>query len=136
MAGSRGAPQRGTRLEAGFAAPLALAVILGALIGVGVFTFGYARGSSYITNSPQACANCHIMRRQYDSWQKASHHGAATCVDCHLPHSFFAKYLAKAKALERKVLALEIQGRKHDAENRLLRKAVVELREQVGAQWI
>jgi nitrite reductase (cytochrome c-552) len=36
------------------------------------------------------------MQRQYDGWQKASHHGAATCVDCHLPHSFLAKYLAKA----------------------------------------
>lgn len=25
------------------------------------------------------------MRGPYDSWQKASHHAAATCVECHLP---------------------------------------------------
>jgi cytochrome c nitrite reductase small subunit len=26
------------------------------------------------------------MRDQYDGWLKASHHGFATCNDCHLPH--------------------------------------------------
>src|SRR5689334_19951205 len=36
------------------------------------------------------------MQRQYDGWQKASHHGVATCADCHLPHTFLAKYMAKA----------------------------------------
>jgi nitrite reductase (cytochrome c-552) len=38
------------------------------------------------------------MRDPYDSWQKASHHSAATCVECHLPATFVAKYLAKARA--------------------------------------
>jgi cytochrome c nitrite reductase small subunit len=37
------------------------------------------------------------MQPQYDSWQKASHHTVATCVDCHLPHGFFGKYFAKAE---------------------------------------
>lgn len=37
------------------------------------------------------------MRPQYDSWQSASHHTSATCVDCHLPAGFPAKYLAKAR---------------------------------------
>jgi len=37
------------------------------------------------------------MREQYDSWQKASHHAVATCVECHLPTAFVAKYLAKAE---------------------------------------
>src|SRR5688500_4182327 len=36
------------------------------------------------------------MQPQYDSWQKSSHHTVATCVDCHLPHSFIPKYIAKA----------------------------------------
>jgi cytochrome c nitrite reductase small subunit len=76
--------------------PIALAVALGVLLGLGGFTFRYAEGLSYFSTDPRACANCHIMRRQYDDWQKASHHAAATCVDCHLPQRFFAKYLAKA----------------------------------------
>ena len=41
--------------------------------------------------------NCHIMRPQYDSWQKSSHHAVAVCVDCHLPHDFVGKYVAKAE---------------------------------------
>jgi cytochrome c nitrite reductase small subunit len=37
------------------------------------------------------------MRDQYDGWQKASHHTVATCNDCHVPHDFVGKYLAKAE---------------------------------------
>ncbi|HVG93407.1 MAG TPA: cytochrome c nitrite reductase small subunit [Planctomycetota bacterium] len=72
-----------------------LAVLFGLLLGLGLFTFRFAEGASYLSTDPAACANCHIMQSQYDSWQKSSHHTVATCVDCHLPDSFFAKYLAK-----------------------------------------
>ncbi len=75
---------------------IAIAIALGVVLGLAGFTFRYAEGLSYFSTDPRACANCHIMRRQYDGWQKASHHGAATCIDCHLPHSLFAKYRAKA----------------------------------------
>ena len=74
-----------------------LAVMLGILIGVGGFTMYYAEGLSYLSNDPTVCKNCHIMRQQFDSWQKASHQSAATCVDCHLPHDFIHKYIAKAE---------------------------------------
>jgi cytochrome c nitrite reductase small subunit len=72
------------------------AVLTGILAGVGGYTFLYAEGFSYMSDDPEVCVNCHIMQPQYDSWQKASHHTAARCVDCHLPHDFFRKYLAKA----------------------------------------
>ncbi|MBZ0266770.1 cytochrome c nitrite reductase small subunit [bacterium] len=64
---------------------------------MGATTFDYAEGTSYLSTDPRACANCHIMQSQYDSWQKASHHTAATCVDCHLPHDFVGKYAAKVR---------------------------------------
>ena len=67
------------------------------LVGIGTFTFSYGEGLSYLSADPEACANCHIMQPQLDSYQKASHHTAATCVDCHLPHDFPGKYLAKAR---------------------------------------
>ena len=76
---------------------LLLAVGLGATGGIGAFTFRYAEGLSYLKTDPKACANCHIMQGQYDSWQKASHHTAAVCIECHLPHDFVPKYLAKAE---------------------------------------
>lgn len=77
--------------------PLVLAIAVGVAAGIGGFTFKYAEGLSYFKTDPRACVNCHIMQPQYDAWQKASHHTVAVCVDCHLPHSFVPKYLAKAE---------------------------------------
>jgi cytochrome c nitrite reductase small subunit len=73
-----------------------LTLSLGIFIGVGVYTFRYAEGLSYFSKDPKACVNCHIMQPQFDSWQKASHHTSATCVECHLPHNMIEKYMAKA----------------------------------------
>jgi cytochrome c nitrite reductase small subunit len=75
---------------------LLLSVLIGTLLGAGSYTFYYAQGSSYLSNDPNACINCHIMRDQFDSWQKASHHAFATCNDCHVPHNFIKKWLSKA----------------------------------------
>ena len=74
-----------------------IAVLAGVLLGVAGFTFRYAEGLSYFSTDPRACVNCHIMRPQYDSWQKASHHTTATCVGCHLPQAGIAKWIAKAE---------------------------------------
>ena len=88
---------RETPLPTAAGLPPALATgLIGLLLGVGAFTFHYAKGLSYFSTDPAACANCHIMQSQYDSWQKSSHHGVAGCVDCHLPHDLASKYLAKA----------------------------------------
>lgn len=76
---------------------IALAASLGLLLGLGGFTFQYAEGLSYLSTDPTACTNCHIMKPQFDSWQKASHHTAAVCVDCHLPADFVGKYVAKVE---------------------------------------
>lgn len=75
---------------------LALPILVGVLVGVGGFTFHHAAGLSYLSDDPAACANCHIMNEQFDSWRKGPHHASATCNDCHVPSSFLSKYLAKA----------------------------------------
>ena len=69
----------------------------GVLLGMGGFTFHTAKGTSYMSDNPAACVNCHVMRDQHDSWQKSSHHAVASCNDCHVPHGFVRKWLAKAE---------------------------------------
>ena len=76
---------------------IAASTLLGMAGGLGAFTFVYAKGSSYMTNDPKACANCHIMTEQYEGWIKGSHHAVATCNDCHAPHDFVGKYMTKAR---------------------------------------
>jgi cytochrome c nitrite reductase small subunit len=76
---------------------LAAATLVGAAVGLGLFTFVYARGYSYLTNDPEACANCHIMSEHFAAWTKASHKSVATCNDCHTPHGLVGKYAVKAR---------------------------------------
>jgi cytochrome c nitrite reductase small subunit len=80
----------------GAATPLALSILLGVLTGLGLFTFGYARGGSYMTDDPAACRNCHVMNEHYSEWLKGSHRKAAVCNDCHTPPGVAAKYATKA----------------------------------------
>jgi cytochrome c nitrite reductase small subunit len=74
-----------------------LGVSTGLAVGVGGYTFVYAKGGSYLSNDPAACANCHAMWPQYDGWIKSPHRAAATCNDCHTPHDFLGKYATKAE---------------------------------------
>ena len=80
----------------GTAGPVVAALAIGAAVGLGAFTFVYAKGASYLSTDPAVCANCHIMGEHYAAWQRSSHRTAAGCADCHMPHDFVGKYLAKA----------------------------------------
>ncbi len=69
---------------------------LGLLLVAGLFTFDYAGGTSYLHDDPTACLNCHIMRDEYEGWQRGPHGLVTTCNDCHTGHSIAAKYASKA----------------------------------------
>jgi cytochrome c nitrite reductase small subunit len=73
-----------------------MVVAVGLALGIGAYTFVYARGASYLTSDPRACTNCHVMREQYDGWIAGSHRAVAACNDCHTPPGAVAKYATKA----------------------------------------
>lgn len=51
---------------------------------------------SYLSDSPQTCMNCHVMKTAYASWQRSGHGKVATCNDCHVPQDkVYRKYLFK-----------------------------------------
>jgi cytochrome c nitrite reductase small subunit len=75
---------------------VALAALLGGIIGLGGYTFAYAEGGSYLVDDPNACVNCHIMRDQFDGWSHGTHKAVASCNDCHAPHdNIISKYAVK-----------------------------------------
>ncbi len=74
-----------------------ITLLLGIALGVGAYTFIYAKGYSYVTNDPAACANCHVMEPYYASWMKSPHRVAAVCNDCHTPHDLVGKYTVKGR---------------------------------------
>jgi cytochrome c nitrite reductase small subunit len=76
---------------------LGIATLAGVLLGLGLYTFTYAEGASYLSTNPAACANCHIMDEQYASWTASSHSAVAGCIDCHLPHPTIPKWISKAE---------------------------------------
>jgi cytochrome c nitrite reductase small subunit len=54
---------------------LLLSAVLGTTGGIGGYTFVYARGASYLSNDPAACANCHVMQDHLDAWVKSTRNG-------------------------------------------------------------
>ncbi len=75
---------------------IVLGTTIGLATGIGGYTFLYAKGASYMTNDPAACANCHVMNDYYGGWTKSSHRAVAVCNDCHAPADPIGKYTTKA----------------------------------------
>lgn len=84
-------------MRAGAAIVLVAALLAGVVIGLGGYTFVYARGHSYLSNDPAACGNCHVIREQLDGWSRGSHRAVAACNDCHAPHDVLGKYATKGR---------------------------------------
>lgn len=79
-------------------------VLLFVFFALGFYTFYNAKGISYLSNDSKACNNCHIMNEVYNDYMKSSHskkvagEPRASCGDCHLPHDFVDKWVAKAQS--------------------------------------
>lgn len=70
-------------------------LVLGILFGIIGYTLYYGRGASYLTDSPTACLNCHVMRDVFERWSHSSHKGVTNCNDCHIPKGFMGKWFVK-----------------------------------------
>lgn len=75
----------------------AFSILIGSALGLGMFTFNYAQGTSYMGNDSATCANCHVMQNHFDAWGKSSHGKFAQCNDCHSPHNVVGKFYCKGR---------------------------------------
>ena len=66
---------------------IAVYACAGAAIGLALLVARIANATSYLSDSPETCMNCHVMTDAYATWQRGSHGKVAVCVDCHVPHN-------------------------------------------------
>ncbi len=72
-------------------------IAIGTLLGAGGVVLHIANATSYLSDRPEACMNCHVMAPQFATWQRGSHGRVTICNDCHVPHdNVFRKYAFKA----------------------------------------
>ena len=73
-------------------------IALGIFVGLGCYALYLSKATSYLSDLPQTCVNCHVMAPQYATWSHSSHHEITNCNDCHVPQDNFARHwLFKAK---------------------------------------
>lgn len=71
--------------------------LLAVITGLGLAILRISNATTYLSDDPGACINCHVMTTQYASWQHSSHGRSVTCNDCHVPHdNVIRKYYFKA----------------------------------------
>ena len=85
---------------AGLPKPLQVGIysLVGIAVGGALVLVRIANATSYLSDDPLTCINCHVMTDAHASWQRGSHGRVAVCVDCHVPHSnIVAKYAFKSR---------------------------------------
>jgi len=66
-------------------------IIAGTICGISAYTMYASRFTSYLSDEPSTCVNCHIMSPYYATWNHSSHGRNTTCNDCHVPHENAAR---------------------------------------------
>lgn len=70
---------------------------LGIITGLFFFILHAARATSYLSDKPEACVNCHVMAPQYATWERSNHGRFTVCNDCHVSQdNIIKKYYFKA----------------------------------------
>jgi cytochrome c nitrite reductase small subunit len=75
---------------------LTVLIAAGIFTGIQLLVIHTSNATSYFSEEPETCINCHVMYPFYASWSKSSHGREATCSECHVPRdNFFSKYYVK-----------------------------------------
>ena len=73
-------------------------LLIAFFVGIFIYTLYVSNAVSYLSDDPETCVNCHVMRSEFATWQHSSHREVAVCNDCHVPHNNVVnKYFFKAK---------------------------------------
>jgi cytochrome c nitrite reductase small subunit len=73
------------RLAPAWRWPILVAAAL--VAGLGIATARASNATSYLSDDPATCLNCHVMRNAFSTWRHGSHGRVTVCNDCHVPHT-------------------------------------------------
>jgi cytochrome c nitrite reductase small subunit len=73
---------------------LPVVLLLAASAGLLGVIVHVSRATSYLSDNPATCVNCHVMASQYYSWFHSRHREVATCSSCHVPHDNIVRHYA------------------------------------------
>jgi cytochrome c nitrite reductase small subunit len=68
--------------------------LAGFFVGLVGLVAHVSRATSYLSDDPATCVNCHVMAPEYVTWANSAHRRAATCNDCHVPHDNYLRHYA------------------------------------------
>jgi cytochrome c nitrite reductase small subunit len=68
--------------------------MVGVLFGLVALVAHVSRATSYLSDNPATCVNCHVMAPQYVTWHGSRHRMVATCNDCHVPQDSVLRHYA------------------------------------------
>jgi cytochrome c nitrite reductase small subunit len=70
---------------------------MGIVTGLFFLVLHLGNATSYLSDKPEACINCHVMTSYFATWERGSHGRITVCNDCHVPQdNILKKYLFKA----------------------------------------
>ncbi len=73
-------------------------VLIAVIVGLAAYLVHVSKATSYLSDDPKTCVNCHIMAPQYATYAHSSHREWANCNDCHVPHKWTDKIVRKVQA--------------------------------------
>ncbi len=60
-------------------------MLVGAFTGLVLFLMKISNATSYLSDDPRVCINCHIMTPQFATWSHSAHRSITDCNECHVP---------------------------------------------------
>ena len=76
---------------------LIVSILFGIFVGLFLFILHAAKATSYLSDDPRTCVNCHVMAPQFATWERGGHGKVTNCNDCHVPQdNILNKYFFKA----------------------------------------
>jgi cytochrome c nitrite reductase small subunit len=117
-------------------------ISIGIICGLVGYTMYASRFTTYMSDDPATCVNCHIMAPYYATWNHSSHARHTTCNDCHVPQNNAAqKWFFKGMDGMRHAAVFTMKGENHviqaiDGSSTVIMNNCIRCHEQLNSEFV